>query len=1095
MMQRVKTAYLRMLCLPMCQDAAKKVYYIIFNFRHVQEELAVSAAKFLLEHFYYGQIIENGRPAGEPQLLAASPGITEKMVEHAVSRVSLPPLLSSPKGSWALVRGKSRQMPFLMAQSQQGRVGQRIEHYIIAQPDMLKAFGGNLEGLQTVVEDELPIFKQTGVELPLLELDRAEPRSVDEQIDDILELMMMTNNRTDLIEPLLAAIVEGTQLVIQAAPSDLDERILFIDGLLALLPASARFGVTFTTHSVPTSKIDVQIRFYSDGYPPDETTIFNWGTKAVFGKDHTNQYSRFIMSQLRLDTELVIRQNTRMTTIAGWRLNQDDPLDVALDYASKRIRLDEALRTGQPINKDDVAEILGSDPTIPDDLRHSYAEHLVSLSIAMQEMESTMPVALLLRDDPELEQKIFEQMQKAMLDNQFWLVYDAMVDWLSHPLGPQNKMWVELAHRALLMGIQRLIDANDIDEINAVLEELQAVASGVAIGEAVPAILQAVAPLSQEDAHIAENIFILAVRFIENKDFVSLMNAERFRDQLAPEIKRIWSYILTEDTNTAPAGALHDFAHGFGEELKLIILTRFSEMALLANHYELVDRATLKDLAKLAFSDRRDEFAKSLHNIVRSMDNTALAALEDPGPFYILQIFLAIGQYRDLARHMLNQSVLLYPGDLQTDYIRMVGRLFSSTPVDEDKIAAATEGIREEGIKSLPYIVAVASMLMNHEGTDEADEVAVDLYEQVLAEEHSMDVMPPDTTLRILSYHCRREDVDATNRAAQLVLIAASYQGAAGVRMMAEMYKLMEWSEATQSNALRMLKVFVREANDQIVHRAISYFGRELGPEIRTTLEISNTMNIFMGETGIEDYARLIHMVASFLYDTCKPYANLQSAPTGETLLRSLESLPGGLGSEDRRILARNALEIGRAFIQLGRQYQKGKRRNEAEYLAALTAGRTNPRSILDIFRMMGGYFSRGKRVETDLTKDIVDNFLQGYTSQSLLDNMITANELFQAAMNAFPLDETVNLTADRLEDDIDSLWTAVDREGQVRIIRDLAVDLQRIADLVGWIEANGDAKAYDDNNNLAKKIDSGKQRPRSALEFYRFIFAYYSRR
>jgi hypothetical protein len=99
--------------------------------------------KYELEHFYYGQVVRNGKPEGELRLLAASPGIKAEQLSEAIQRALVPPL----SGSWAVVRGKG--IPFIMAQSQLGKAGQSMLHFVLLPVDVLKALGGNLKALMS----------------------------------------------------------------------------------------------------------------------------------------------------------------------------------------------------------------------------------------------------------------------------------------------------------------------------------------------------------------------------------------------------------------------------------------------------------------------------------------------------------------------------------------------------------------------------------------------------------------------------------------------------------------------------------------------------------------------------------------------------------------------------------------------------------------------------------------------------------------------------------------------------------------------------------------------------------------------------------
>lgn len=1055
----------------------------------------MSAAKFLLEHFYYGQPVQYGRPSGQPQLLASSSGINPKMVEHAVGRVSLPPLLTSPNGSWALVRGKSRQMPFLLVQAQQGNVGQMLEHYIVATPDVLKSYGGNLQGLKVLVQDQLPSFEQVGSQIPPIEMPQGEPLSVDEQIDDILELMTITSNRTNLIEPLLAAIIQGTQLIVQAAPDSLDERIQFIEGLLALLPPSARFGVTFTTHSLPSTDVDVQIRFFSDGFPPDKTTVFNWGTKAVFGEQLQDDYSRFVISQLRLDAELVIQQNTKMTTIAGWRLNEDEKLSDALSYASKRLRLDEALAHGQPVDKDEVAKVLAEDPTLTDEMRVQYARHLINFSLAMEDMQHAEPVAILLHKYPELSRAVLQQMIEAMDEGQGWLIYDTLVNWISNPLGPTGREWVDLTHRAALSLLKDLVADNDIDEINVLLTDMQTASPGVDIGRIVPQVIQTLAGISQQDAHVAENLFILAVRYLDAKDFVALMNTEKFRARLAPEITRVWGAIVSEEMNTLLPGAILELARSFGDVLEPMMVVRFSELAAMANHYDLIDLPTLERLIRVIRSPERGLYVKRIVTVAHMMDESYLSALGQPGTRYILQIYLAAGEYLTLGKQMLKQSVTLYPGDLQTEYLKMIERLFGGTPVAPAEVPLVVRDIEQAGIKSVPLLVATMGLLhTQEEGSPEIDVIAASAARQLIEEPRYLDVMPPESILRLLGYYSRRKDTEGMALAAKMVPLAATYHGTNGIRMLAEMYKQMNWDEASRQVALQMLRTFIRQSDSEIVEKAIPYFGKELGTSIKTALEVTPVFHQFVDGVDILEYAHRTHAAAALLFVSARMYADGKQTLQPGGIVAMLDALPGGLSLQERRALAESISSFGSSIIQLGRQFRAGRARDENRHITQLLKGEGDPRSILDVLYVMSGYFSRGRRLTTDVTPPEENNPFAGYTAQTLMEDVLAADALFKAAQSVFPTNKPVKLTNNEVREETNSLVNSLTVEVDREVLRDLAIDLQRVPDLVALIEANGDARAFEEGS-LAQRIEAGKHRPRSALEFWRFVAGYYASR
>jgi len=146
----------------------------------------VSTVTYALEHFYYGQSLE--QPDPEPQLLAKSQGIVQEQVDEAAQHALVPPA-DTPTGSWALIRGKQA-IPFVMVQAQTTPTNQTVWHFIIMPTDVLRAIGGNLKAIIGLAQVQMPAFQKPVGKLQQLLVDHPEIVSSDEQIEDILERLV-----------------------------------------------------------------------------------------------------------------------------------------------------------------------------------------------------------------------------------------------------------------------------------------------------------------------------------------------------------------------------------------------------------------------------------------------------------------------------------------------------------------------------------------------------------------------------------------------------------------------------------------------------------------------------------------------------------------------------------------------------------------------------------------------------------------------------------------------------------------------------------------------------------------------------------------
>ena len=1041
-----------------------------------------TAAKFLLEHFYYGQIVHEGKPFGEPRLLAASAGVSPTLAQQAVARVALPPLIRSGNGSWALVRGRQGKIPFMLVQAQLGSVGQTISHYIIAQPDVLRALGGNLRVLLTLVEAEMPVFDQVGNMLPLLELPQSAPLSVDDQIDDMLELMMVTRNKTSLMEPLLAAIIQGTQLVIQGAPVDLRQRIGFIEGLLALLPPSARFGVTFATHSLPTTEIDTQIRFYSDDVPPPDTLVFNWTQGQVSGADIHDDYSRFIISQLRLDAGLVIERNTAMTHIAGWRLNQGDRLADALGYASQRLRIDEALRNNQPVSKDEVARVLSGDPTLSDEMRLMYAYHLIRFSLAMQDMEHAEPVGWLVRENTALAESVMQLMQDTLAEGHAWLIYDVLVRWLADPEGPKGLNWVDLAHRAVLAYLRDLVDGLEVDGVVDLLQEVQQSQASIDVAYIIPEVVRITRPLYHADPRLIEALFLMAARYLDNDEFKRLMNDIRFRDHLSPQIRRAWGVIATGESYPDAAESFVQIVQSYGDP---VVLLRFAELAAESRQFELLQTPTITALVALDA-----QYMDRLLQVVSTVEQTSLQELEPPGPYHLLQIRLKVGDYEGLARQMIHQSGVLYSGDRQVDYLKMLEKLFRENVIPVDNVVEALQIINQIGVKSVPFIVTAICAISHHGEALNLDPIADQVTAQLMDSQFLMDVIPPAVILDLVTYYGSRQNADGVMRLANVVPVSAVHVGSGGVRMMRDVYQTLDWDLEAQAAGLDMLRGFVRlQDDDERAHKVVAYFGKHLG--VRRPLEVTYAFKRMMSDLDLLNYGAEVRMVVELLQDCAALYVNNRRTPTNGDILNALTALPGGLTREERQQLAKDILDTGKALVALGKQYREARPRDEDRYLEALLKRETPPRSGLDILYTVSGYFGRVRR--SAVKYGTISYPLEGRTVQNIVDEFGAASDVLRGLVQAFPPKRPLRLKIEEVVAELDGLRATLPADSRVEFLMDLALSVQQLAELVMVIEKDGDARALQTGSGLAKKIDSGKQRPRSVLEFLRFVYGYYA--
>ena len=1031
----------------------------------------------------------NGRPYGEARLLAYSAGVKPDDALELVQQAALPPLNGVREGAWGLLRGRT--FPFLLAQAGRGAAGQEMLHVVLMPSEVLRGLGGNLDALMLLIDAPLPSYDRLGDRLPPLLLSAAGPPEPRAQIDHILEMMTATRNQIDVIRALLAAIVQGVPVVVQGAPRELAARMTLVKGLLALLPPPARFGVTFATHALPTTRLDAHIRFYSDDTPPAESLVYNWPGTYLSGRVVDDDYSDFIISQLRLDAEAVLRRTQALTAVAQWRIRRGDKLAEALGYAAHRLALDEVLLNNQPAEAGGVAQVLAEDPTLSDELRRVYLRHMLALSLALDDTRPTDPVVPLLRQHDDLAQEALRFLEDALAAGKAELVYATLTRWLGSAFGPQGDAWTGLACRAALAHLEHLLQGGDVQAVNAFLEEIHDAPSALGVGAAARQMIDLALPLAARDRGLAVTLFLLAANHADSDVLRRLLGTQRLLARLPTNVARLAPYLDGSDPAPAPPGLLADVAAGFGDQWSHLVLIRLAEIALLAGRHDLLDAPALAGLAAFAATPLGADYEHALLWVVYNLSPDEMLKTRDPeASRYLLHILLARAAYTDLAREMLHQSRLLYPGDRQADYALMVQKVFAETPIPVNEVPKALAAISQVGIRSLPLALAGLGALEGHGWPPALDGIAAEVTTVILDTPDVLEMVQPEALLSLLRYYTRQQDVAGAARAASLFPQAAAGHGRAGLELMARMYRALDWDDNLRLARLELLRRFVRQADPDTARQAIRAF-EGLGRSVRPALEATYSLKRLMGGTDFAGYAEFLHITADLLEDVAVAYAHRDRPPSLGAVLNALQSLPGGLGTEEYHALAADILALGRSLVKLGEQHRAYAPRDAARHAGLLLTGAADPLSGLDVLRVLGGYFARGKRCTLKLDR-LARSPFGPRSAMTLRDEAQIANNLLRSVLQAFPPGKPLTLTAAVIRAEADSMWGSVPEETQRQLVRTLAVDFQRLAELSLLIAEGGDRRALEEGSSLGRKLDSGKQQPRSALEFLRYAHAYF---
>jgi hypothetical protein len=1053
-----------------------------------------TSSSYLLEHFYYGHLVKDGRPTEGLQLIGQSNGVRSEHIAECIQVAMMPPFRGAPEGTWAVLRGA--QSPYVMVQSQLGTAGQFVAHFILLPSEVVRAYGGNLKALMRLLHKEAPRFESALVQTLGIPIDIPSPPNAEAQAGALLALMTAAHDRIQIIETLLAGIITGASVFVQGAPPELHQRIAFVEGLQTLLPPPARAGVTFTTHATPQRRPDATVSFYTDDVPPPNALVFRWGDPQPGSVQPTDDYARFIASQLRLDTTLVIQQTTALTPVAAWRIKRGDSLSEALRYASYRLKIDNSIRDNQPVEVDEAARVLAEDPTLSDDQRLMYAGHLLKLSLPLGQTRYLHQVAEVAQRNPDLELSLLRQMTDLLASGvNTGAVYDALIAWIGRPDGVTGMFWVELVQRAAIEHADALIRSRDAAALSTFIQRTSAAPAAAQIAVVLPQILEHALPLAQQDPALARLVFAQGARVFSGERFFRLCGDAQLLQQLPPLMARLQPHLIGMGKGGAP-GLLAQATGEFGDDSRSILALRFAEIAVQNGNLALVDASAAAALAQAAEQPWAQQYDQTLRFIVRNLStDVQIARLGEPGTRSLLQILLARRAYPEFAALLSAAGKALYADGDQVEFGGFVSQLFEETPLSASDIQAALKALPGAGLRPLPMMMAQYGALQQHQWDPALSAVTTDLNSLVLGNPRAAEQAPLALLLRIIQHQAQHKDSASAMRVAEMIPGMAAREGEAGTSTMLKVCYVMRENEQMRANAVELLRRYVRLLPEQADRTAVARLSSRLGGRVKRTLEATLLLKRLFDGVSLVEYAGFLHITAQFLHDTGLAYVERDRVPGLKILLGDLDSLNGGFKNDDRKALVREILTLGKLLVTLAQRQKNLRPRNGDAITAALLNGTQDAVGPLDLMLLLGGYFARGTRAPYNIEQSLQSHPLGPRAAGDLLAHAKISNTLLRAYLRLFPIDSKRHFSASALRGELESLWDDIPLHERRKLVHDLAVDFQRLPLLITHIAMHGSSRVLNDGDSLARRLESGQRRPESTLELYRFISGYFRKR
>lgn len=1024
----------------------------------------MAAGRSVLEHFYVS-VPKDAKTGAHSVAQSANvkPDTVTRLTErYALEHAALPQsfsLLRDPAGGFFAVH--------VMRSSSHPP----LAHYILIPSDTLRAMFGNLRALLSLLDTAAPTFPNKNTTLMPLVLPQYSPLTPEQQTEDMLNLLSIAHNRMDGIEQMLAAIVQGVRLIIQNAPSDVGQRIRLIEGLLALMPPSVRFAVTFTTDSARHNDVDCQLSFAREAINSPEVARFDWESGQTFGMPLKDDYARFVISQLRLDTSLVLERTTAMTPAAGWYLSQGHRLSEALAYGSYRLKMDDALLSGQPVNREDASSILQSDPTLSDTMRAAYARHLLRLALVMHAVTDADPVADLFVKFPELERDALIQLASACHKGEAPDVYRLVSRWLIRGTElPTRLRWEQLAQRAALMAARSLAEAGDLSGLSTLIPELNATGRVANLGEIAKPLMETLLPFATQGSDLANELFLMAIDVMDVKDAREFLSAPGVQG-LMPAALGQFITALESDGKPAAPGLLLNAAKSLGSQAEGKLLSKFALWARQSKQLHLLDTQVLSALARAAI-DADPATHDNINKVADLLSPEELAQFGQAGAYQMLRMKLALGDYTALGVQLRLQSRTLYVGDQQFTYLKIIERLFAETPIAAVEIPKALQALAEQGIGGSPLAMAALGSLHMREPSPPVDVVATDAIDLIREHSDLIAVVPPLSLARLASYLLKTSNLRGAAEVSIAIAKAAERQNIPSVEAARTLIDAVGKDLAGRPNGFAILRGFVRHSNPKEYPQLHAYLSREFGLENGQQFEHSTFIHTLMMGRDLPTFLRQVAITYRLLGSLNAMFAS-GNGPEPETVEMYMTTLPGALSQQERTEIRASMMELMKALIGATEAKRASKPREDK-----LT-------SSFDVLRAMGVALSNTAFSQPELPKSQP----LGVPDKQALKQAVAAALALTTRLSR-PAPPTI--TARGVKAEVDSMLLTLDSDAE-QLVHERAAMLVQLARIIPEIGAESSGNLLE-SNNYTRKLDIGKQKPRSELEVIRAMIGYFAR-
>jgi hypothetical protein len=859
-------------------------------------------------------------------------------------------------------------------------------------------------------------------------------------------------------------------------------------------------AITFATSVSDPAQTNCQIKFMAMDIRPARHLIFDWATSKLASEAPEDIYSKFILSQLRLDTSLVIEHTSKLSRTAVWRATRHDDMANALAWASKRASLDGAVESGQPADLNLVAAVLREDPTLTDDLRVAYCRHLLAFSLALNDATQTDIVPTIASQNGEVADAVYAQLETAARSEQAMAVYHLVARWIAQPpLGVDTNRWLPLLGVAALAEANGLIPA-DPSKVVSFLEQFIDAPTALQLDAVVAQMIGVLRRRAYDNPDIAKAIFLLAVTYLPVAGLQRLFADPSLAGQLPAPVRAVFPHMVPIDAKTAllaPPGLLVKASEVFNPERRPLVIVRLVEWAMTIQRYDMLDSDALRELVRVGASPVGERFDGLIKSLVHDLSQfNILRTLDSKAPQYLAQLSLVRGRHSEAMLLLEMCQDMLYKAARQDDMITTIRAVFRDAPLSPKALLTALDALRESQLRPVVHAHAYVGALEARNWGADMEPAARRLTAIVFGDPRQTALIGLDSVLRLLKANADRRDAVEALRLAGALAEYAMLLDARGIELMSRIYSLVTWGPEVTDAAQEILRAYIRRAPLEFASAMPQRIGERHGAAVHRMLDASLRLRLVVGG-DFAAFAEEVHLGTELLIDMAMTYHDGHDIPQIPRLRRLVEGVAGALNDSERTKLAGNLNRIGELILKLHRLHEESSRRrnrheNEIRKTQQIMQRSVAPATGVEALRWLGAHFSGGQPVTLSLERETAVHLLGNRSVNMLAREVDLLVSLFDGLLAAFPEKETPPIDLEAWTSEVQSLWSVLSAHKQGQSQPLLARDTQRLSQVIVAIGEKGNERSLQPGG-YGRQLQIGRAQPRSVIDALRWLSGFFA--